>query len=925
MNLKRHAVRMRTVFAAAVSAFTLSAAAAGDLTVGSGETKSISGTQTYGTVLVNGTLNVAADSVITVSALKCGWGGNGTAYFNLGTNAKLVVTGEDTDGFSCCFAYDTPTEATLASGSSIETYRVSLSHTGVATSLVTLDNARIVCKSLFYLCRGSTDDSKFDRTRWTAQVRLTGANASITAQNFTRNQLASARLLFNGGCVKTAKDYTSSFFTSNQNGSNTSLKLEGENGNPVVIEANHSLTAYFSCQNANTRCGVQGDCDLVFRGSAVVPLGGANNQDSLVFAHTGKTVVLNGTLKMHKADALPATARLEIGPAGTLDLAGYGQKVASVEADGPIADSVGGATLTLAGTGVSVLSETIRGLNLRVDAGTANLRCRRRTGFRHYRFTPTARYGANATGTQYTDLFLYDLQGDNVSPNAVSCTCGSPQEAKAADALDGNVETKFFMPGSLNKSWVSASFATAQPVSSYSFMTPDDYGPLHKYAGTGKAEPATYDTTTCRDVSGFRFEGSDDGALWRTIDEVPSFMPEDLRYYTYPARSWPRTATLGSVYVEKGATLVFDDVDVSVGSFVRRGSVTFLNESTVTVGGAADTTVTQLDLSDAAGLTKTGAGTTTVFAESAYEGPVDVQSGTLRFAGCGGTGPYFRFVITANRDDANANNIQFSELALYDAAGERINGGLTIFDGSNLNKDATLLQAGEVTAIYKAGSDSERPPKLTDGDTGTKCGLYVNTKPNPITFRVKDAFAAKRAVSYALATANDHSERDPAGWYLESSTNGTDWIRLDARNLETVGADRKSWASYNEGKPYYATNLIPCGAAFDSSAVVSVASGATLDLSLSATEIGALRVDLASAGTIRGFVPAAEGVLDLVGVLPGMSSPIILPLAVEDGHEMQRLENWTVRVDGKVKTDWRLFYEGGELKVLKAGMILLVR
>ena len=385
----------------------------------------------------------------------------------------------------------------------------------------------------------------------------------------------------------------------------------------------------------------------------------------------------------------------------------------------------------------------------------------------------------------------------------------------------------------------------------------------------------------------------------------------------YPRREWPRGASIGNAYVENGATLVLDDVDAAFGSLICRGTLSRVNGADISVGGDGDGIVAHPELFGTLNFAKTGGGTTTVLGENSFSGTIDVQGGTLRFADIGGVGPYFKFVVTTNR---NANDsIQFSELALYDAAGVRVNSNLTFKDR---NKAATALDPGEITAIYTAG-DTERPGKMTDGSTSTKCGLYTTTKPKPVTMRLADAYASSRVVSYALATANDHSERDPAGWYLESSTDGSSWTRLDTRIHETVGEARYSWAAYNGGQPYYATNFVSCGAAFSSSATVSVAADAVLDLSLSATEIGSLRVDCTGAGEIRGGAIADAGTIDIVGI-PAQWKAITLPLTFSDVAGCQKLSAWQVTVNGVPKPGCSLFFSDGHVTVQKPGMILLV-
>ena len=911
---------MAIVFLVGVlTALSMSAVGA-DLNVPYGSTENISGTQTYGQIIVNGTLNIADGANVTASRLMCGTNGTGTVVFNMGQNSKLTISGTDGNGLDCCFGYNTPCEASLAKGASIWSKCITLSYNGTGDSMLTLSNATVSTGDLFYFGRNSASSS-VDPSRWTAQVRLTGADACLKVKNLTRNQRISSRVLFNGGYLATYSNYDAHFIRSNQNVSNSKLMLEGEDGNPIIIEANHSVPAYFYGAGSDTRVGTQGNCDLIFRGTKTIPLGSTSNPGAQSLTHTGRTIIQRGGLALNKDNILPKTTVIEVGNAATLDFAGYSQSVAGIVSEGTIVDSAGTAVLTLSGNSVeSVLCEATSGLaGLHVDAGTARVRSSRRVGYKFYKFEPTARYGASANGTQYNEIYLFDPAGNNVTGTKVNYTWGAGDGISPELALDGNPATKYYSPGAVSRAWMTIEFAAKQPVLHYTFANGDDYGPIHKYTGrTDKVEPDNYDPATCRDVCAFDLKGSDDGENWRTIQSVPSFVPEDTRNYVYPQWEWPRDIAICNLCVGNGATLILDDVDLSVESISCNGSLVRTNDSNISVGGAGDGVVAHAGFSGSMELVKKGAGTTTMLGANSFSGMVDVQGGTLRFAEVGGgVGPYFKFVVTTNR---NANDsIQFSELALYDAAGVRVNSNLTFKDK---DKAATALDPGEITAIFTAG-DTERPGKMTDGSTSTKCGLYTSTKPNPVTMRLADAYASSRVVSYALATANDHSERDPAGWYLESSTDGSSWTRLDTRIHETVGEARYSWAAYNGGQPYYATNLVSCGAAFSSSATVSVAADAVLDLSLSATEIGSLRVDCTGAGEIRGGAIADAGTIDIVGT-PAQWKVITLPLTFSDVADCQKLSAWQVTVNGVPKPGCSLFFSDGHVTVQKPGMILLV-
>ena len=918
--------KITPVLAFLASVLCLSAVGA-DLTVDSGAVETISGTATYGQVLVNGTLNVADGANITVTRLMCGTNGTGTAIFNLGKNAKLTVKGEDSNGLDCCFGYNTPCTAMLEEGSLITTMYAEVAYLGTGAATVTLSNATIRTSNYFYLCRSSTSSS-VDPKVWTAQVYLKGEDACLCAGCFTRNQRASARILFDGGFAQSLGK-TANWFSSNQTVSGATLACEGLNGNPVILEVSSTITALFGCANSsNAKVGVQGDCDLVIRGTFNGNLGSASYVDGQIFTYTGKTIVQSSGLKMNKVGELPAGTDLEIAGGTTVDLKGFTQTIASIKAEGTLKNTGTSANLILTSdTKASVISgQTVGNLGvakegaadltivtadgqaidkLHVRKGAAKVCGRDRLGHRFYRFAPTARYGSSGTSVQYDELYLYDENGTDITGQRSGFTSGAADDGSVTRpqlALDGDTETKFYCAKAEN-AWIALEFAEARKLSAYTFATGDDYGPIHKYKGNpGKTEPKDYDPKTCRDVSGWRLECSDDGTTWWALDEVTDFVPEDTRMYAYPKFEIGMSSAVtafDTIMIDEGATLTLDGTTASFVSLYRNGALNGINGAKIV----------------------TGAGTSIVYGDGAFSGTIDVGGGTLRFGDTGAVGPWFRLSITGNRTNAY-NSVQLSELALYDAQGNRVNGNLAF---NAKDKSATSLAAGEMTAIYGSKGGSEAPDKLTDGNLSTKGGLYTNVKPNPITMRLAESFASSKVFSYALASANDHAERDPASWTLEASTDGTNWTVLDTRVLETVGDIRNSWLAYNGGLPYFTTNFTAGATAFSPSATVKIGGGATLDLSCAAsTVIGDLVVDCATGGSIRRFVPAAAGTLTITGA-PASWQELTLPLAVTDVGSAANLEGWTVTANGRVLRGASVFVKDGFLCVRKSGLVIVVK
>jgi len=156
------------------------------------------------------------------------------------------------------------------------------------------------------------------------------------------------------------------------------------------------------------------------------------------------------------------------------------------------------------------------------------------------------------------------------------------------------------------------------------------------------------------------------------------------------------------------------------------------------------------------------------------------------------------------------------------------------------------------------------------------------------------------------------------------------WDILDAHQ-EAAEAKTAGAYAYYVSSPY--TSDFFSDASFCPRGVVRVGTGAMLDLSAVKTtcqEVSGLEVDCASgAGTITTFRPAANGVLSLVGgasvVFDG--AKYLLPITVGSVLDAERLSAWTVKLDGKTMTDWRLMVDDqGRLFVKrKLGFVLIFK
>ena len=147
---------------------------------------------------------------------------------------------------------------------------------------------------------------------------------------------------------------------------------------------------------------------------------------------------------------------------------------------------------------------------------------------------------------------------------------------------------------------------------------------------------------------------------------------------------------------------------------------------------------------------------------------------------------------------------------------------------------------------------------------------------------------------------------------------------LDARAEACDPAYDKTWYGYNRGVPYFFTAVRDTTRpAFDPTVVVSVAAGASLDLTKTATTLAALQVDVASAGAIKGGSLSAVGTLDVVAS-ESLSGEVLLPLALDGTAMPANLSGWTVTLNGS-PSKCRLGVREGRLLLIPSGLAVLLR
>lgn len=287
---------------------------------------------------------------------------------------------------------------------------------------------------------------------------------------------------------------------------------------------------------------------------------------------------------------------------------------------------------------------------------------------------------------------------------------------------------------------------------------------------------------------------------------------------------------------------------------------------------------------------------------------------------------YFRFTVTKRVNEGATGGMEFSEFALCDMQGNRVNLNL---ENKGNSQSAADLTPGSFTAVAIAGAyinapdATESPTKLFDGNTATKgyFGAIDMAAGRKIALVMRLADSAAPVAGYCLAAGTDiqadnTKARNPVSWTLEDSVDGANW-RLIAQedDCPLISRTNKLWA--NGGLPIAITS----GDTYDlpEQATLSVATGATLTLPAMFGEgYTKLAVDCIDAGTICNFKSATGMSLYLTNLkqcVKDANRRRTLPISFTGVTDLSTLSTWKVYVDGVQKPYYTLGVDGSHLTV----------
>ena len=402
--------------------------------------------------------------------------------------------------------------------------------------------------------------------------------------------------------------------------------------------------------------------------------------------------------------------------------------------------------------------------------------------------------------------------------------------------------------------------------------------------------------------------------------------------------------TLDVLTAYAGTTVIVDGCTVTLNALADEGAaVSCVNggKLLMAVGSASDEKLMLRDSSaieSAAGITKVGAGTTTICQTNVLAADVHVAEGTLALARPGTTNHWLRFSFTAMKDNSS---FQLSEMVLMNAAGNRVDGGgsavesyySAVADADFECEPKDMLPksvwASDQAWLYATtGYFDLSPSALFNGLAYTRVRYSSKATPeNPKVFIVR--MPAETTETYQYNFRNGYSGTiHPTAWSVETSPDGITWDPAGA--YAHVAPPSAYPAYYNNGIHYPILGGCEGAAGFSGSANVQVDRGATLDCSrvTGGQVLSSLTVDCSAGegvGTLVNVAFAAAGTINLENLPAGTSLiDYELPLAITDASATANLRGWTVCVNG-VPIGKELGYRNGRMVLVSSGMMIFVR
>lgn len=385
---------------------------------------------------------------------------------------------------------------------------------------------------------------------------------------------------------------------------------------------------------------------------------------------------------------------------------------------------------------------------------------------------------------------------------------------------------------------------------------------------------------------------------------------------------------------------------------------------TLMLDGAATNGNEILDVVNGAGtvsVVKEGLGTWAVGGRSSFTGALSVNAGTLNVKPASTNYTWFLFRVkklVAGASGFGSNAIlQLAQFGLFDADGNRLGENL-LYKDKYWEVDPGTIAFGTRDPVAIDGTiEACGPQQLFNfGDTITV--LYAPRKYSwaldpddpekwiTILFRLPEGSSS--VASYDIVASydrtNTNANRNPRTFSLHGSTDGIHWDLLDevtdilsddesenhGFHLTTAG---KSWmhsdevyvrnAVYTKGRPISGCSTQPAVAPAPSS--LSVAGGATLNVTGMQLVLSKLEIDATVGfGSVNGCRFASTGEITVTGV-EGRSKEVVLGDVPTGVADFANVLEWSLSVNGDTTPNYVLVIAGGKLKLVKKGLMIVVR
>ena len=350
-------------------------------------------------------------------------------------------------------------------------------------------------------------------------------------------------------------------------------------------------------------------------------------------------------------------------------------------------------------------------------------------------------------------------------------------------------------------------------------------------------------------------------------------------------------------------------------------------------------------------LVKDGSGTWALCGTNNFSGSVTVKNGTLVVKNLSEFNyDWFRWTIKArNGTDSKNHDVRAAELGIYDASGNRMNGGLTTYAGYGTKPVGSLPvgMAGYGHPSMSSDQNSSRPlaalfddgtPIASGKDTWTQMGysgmaeIAENAESTWISVVMHLADNSARVKTFDAAQGNFSNYYAYKKFSMEGSLDGIHWDVLTNTVDATVGANYWSFSDKKYTAGTAATHTGGCPIAGGPEGTANALEGAGSSFSVAAdahlvaqgaATIPGLVVDADGAGTVEGFAFAESGTL-VVNNLPRKGGA--LPGTYVNCTGLENVANWTLSNgdSGRVLSSWSISVKDGVITLIPPGAVLIV-